>query len=88
MHATWIASNAAGVPRDTKLGDAELRAGGAQSQGQFTLTPPNGWATGEYRIELSLDGSPARTERFRVEPAAGSPAASPSVPGTASPTTR
>jgi len=85
MRATWIAENVRNTPRDSRLGEAEVKSGGIPNGGSFRIAAPNGgWAPGDYRVELYLNGSLAQTERFRVVPL-GAPQGSPS-PVAATPT--
>jgi uncharacterized RDD family membrane protein YckC len=85
IKARWLAGAASSPGGGFSLGETEIRTGVMQSGGTFTLdTPPNGWAVGEYRVELSVNGGPARTERFFIRPeGAASPTGSAVPPPTA-----
>jgi uncharacterized RDD family membrane protein YckC len=67
----------------TPLGDAELRIGGIQTGGSIMHpAPAAGWAPGDYRVDLYLNGALARTERFRIESTGPSPAPAQGTPAT------
>ncbi len=62
--AEWWAVEAAGV-KDHKIDAAELSM---ESTGvvHFTLSRPEGWPPGKYKVILSLDGKANRTLEFEV----------------------
>jgi hypothetical protein len=43
----------------------DIRAAGP-AETQFSLSRPEGWPTGSYRVELAINGHPARTVEFEV----------------------
>jgi len=85
IKARWFAGGPSAAGGGFSLGETEISTGVLQSSGTFTLdTPPNGWAVGEYRVELSVNGGPTRTERFFIRPAgSASPVGSAVPPPTA-----
>ena len=63
--AEWWAVEAGGV-KDHKIDAAELSL---ESTGvvHFTLSRPEGWPPGKYKVIVSLDGKPNRTLEFEVK---------------------
>jgi uncharacterized RDD family membrane protein YckC len=80
VKASWFAPSA-DIQGGFPLGGAETRTGPFQSGVGFSIeAPPNGWVPGDYRVDLSVNATPVRTERFVVSAAAGSaPPAAPTV---------
>jgi hypothetical protein len=66
LAADWIAEKTEVAPANYKIDSAETAAG-KSDEVEFTLSKPNtGWPTGDYRVELSIDGEHAKTVRFQV----------------------
>src|SRR5437762_12886591 len=64
IRAVWIAQDTGIAPVDFKVDEATAVAPVDSASGKFTLgRPPDGWATGKYRIEFYVDD---RSEERRV----------------------
>src|SRR4030095_2784575 len=60
VRAVWIAENIGeDFPPDYKVDEASAIAESPTSHGAFTLSrPDDGWASGDYRAEVYLEGVP------------------------------
>lgn len=68
--AVWIAANAEGLAKNTKMDEAEFESG--EQEITFDLSNSSAWPVGEYKVELYLNDKLDRTLEFTVE---GSPTA-------------
>jgi hypothetical protein len=67
LRAVWTAENVAGQTPETRVDQTELRAGGLQSAGTFSLKRDAGeWPPGVYRVDLYIGDRLDRTVRFAV----------------------
>jgi hypothetical protein len=55
--------------QDGQLVDESVRtiAPTGKSTTEFHVSKPDGWPTGKYKVEVSLDGAPASTKDFEVK---------------------
>jgi hypothetical protein len=74
--AVWIAADAEGVDKDTKIDEAEFTSG--ETDVTFNLSNDTAWPAGQYKVELYLNDKLDRTLEFSV---AGSQAATTSSSG-------
>jgi hypothetical protein len=42
-------------------------APGAVAVTEFSIQKPDGWPTGDYKVEISLDGKPVQSKAFKVQ---------------------
>ncbi|MDQ7842435.1 MAG: hypothetical protein QN141_03435 [Armatimonadota bacterium] len=78
VKSVWIAEKTGVADLNTKIDEAMLTMGGAQTSGRFWYSrPTNGWPVGEYRVELYIGEQQAATRRFRIEGQATSTPAAP-----------
>jgi len=55
---------------DYKIDSAEFTAGMLTNTATFNLSKPNnGWPIGKYRVDVTIDGKPAGSEKFEIEAA-------------------
>jgi len=67
LTGTWIAEKTDAAPPDFKIDSVDLTVGALTNVATFSLSKPNaGWPTGDYRVELAIDGKPATTAHFKV----------------------
>src|SRR6478672_5310554 len=70
IRAAWIAQDTGIAPVDFKVDEATAIAPIADAFGKFTLSrPPDGWATGKYRIEFYVDDKLTETVELTITPA-------------------
>jgi len=70
VRAAWIAQDTGIAPVDFKVDEATAVAPIADAFGKFTLSrPPDGWATGKYRIEFYVDDKLTETVELTITPA-------------------
>ena len=70
IRAAWIAQDTGLAPVDFKVDEATAVAPIADAFGKFTLSrPPDGWATGKYRIEFYVDDELTETVELTITPA-------------------
>ena len=70
IRAAWIAQDTGIAPVDFKVDEATAVAPIADAFGKFTLSrPPDGWATGKYRIEFYVDDKLTETVELTITPA-------------------
>ena len=67
IRALFIAENVADVSANSQIDETETSAPAANSGGVFTLSrPEEGWAIGDYRVELYLDDALTETVKFKI----------------------
>lgn len=67
VRCLWIAERTTSAPPDTKIDEVTLQMGGAITRGTCSLSrPTNGWPVGDYRVEISVGGTPGYTARFSM----------------------
>jgi len=70
VRAVWIAQDTGIAPVDFKVDEATAVAPIADAFGKFTLSrPPDGWATGKYRVEFYVDDKLTDTVELTIAPA-------------------
>ena len=70
VRAVWIAQDTGIAPVDFKVDEATAVAPTADAFGKFTLSrPPDGWATGIYRVEFYVDDKLTDTVELTITPA-------------------
>jgi hypothetical protein len=70
VRAVWIAQDTGIAPVDFKVDEATAVAPIADAFGKFTLSrPPDGWATGRYRVEFYVDDKLTDTVELTITPA-------------------
>ena len=62
VHAKWTFQDGQVVKEDSR---SISPTGPAVTE--FSIQKPGGWPKGNYKVEISLDGTPAATKEFRVE---------------------
>lgn len=74
IRAVWIARDTGIVPADFKIDEATTVAPVSTAFGKFTLSrPPDGWATGKYRVEFYVDDELTDTVDLTITPPATRP---------------
>lgn len=69
LKSVWIAEKTKVASPNYEIDKTELTGGGAINRVTFSLSRPNaGWPSGDYRLELFINGKPAGTVRFSVAP--------------------
>ena len=69
IRAVWIAQDTGIAPADFKVDEATAIAPIGGAFGKFTLSrPPDGWATGNYRIEFYVDDELTETVDLAITP--------------------
>src|SRR5213082_770284 len=69
VRAVWIAQNTGVAPVDFKVDEATAIAPIGGAFGKFTLSrPPDGWATGKYRVEFYVDDELTETVDLTITP--------------------
>jgi hypothetical protein len=69
IRADWIAQDTGIAPVDFKVDEATAVAPVGSASGKFTLArPPDGWATGKYRIEFYVDDELTETVELTITP--------------------
>jgi hypothetical protein len=69
IRAVWIAQETGVAPVDFKVDEATAVAPIGGAFGKFTLSrPPDGWATGKYRIEFYVDDELTETVDLTITP--------------------
>ena len=67
LSATWIAEKTDKAPPNTRIDSAVVVADDDTDFADFELSKPNaGWPVGDYRVDLSIDGSPAGSAHFKI----------------------
>ena len=69
VRAVWIAQDTGIAPVDFKVDEATAIAPVGSAFGKFTLNrPPDGWATGKYRVEFYVDDELTETVNLTITP--------------------
>jgi hypothetical protein len=69
IRAAWIAQDTGIAPVDFKVDEATAVAPIGNAFGKFTLSrPPDGWATGKYRVEFYVDDKLTDTVELTITP--------------------
>ncbi|PYM10159.1 MAG: hypothetical protein DMF15_03030, partial [Verrucomicrobia bacterium] len=69
VRAVWIAQDTGVAPVDFKVDEATAIAPIGGAFGKFTLSrPPDGWATGKYRVEFYVDDELIETVDLTITP--------------------
>jgi hypothetical protein len=69
VRAVWIAQDTGIAPVDFKVDEATAIAPVGSAFGKFTLSrPPDGWATGKYRVEFYVDDELTETVDLTITP--------------------
>jgi hypothetical protein len=69
LTGTWIAEKTKAAPPNYRIDSVDLTVGPLMNRADFSLSKPNaGWPAGDYRVELSINGTLASTVRFKVSP--------------------
>jgi hypothetical protein len=69
IRAVWIAQDTGIAPVDFKVDEATAVAPIGSAFGKFTLSrPPDGWATGKYRVEFYVDDKLTETVELNITP--------------------
>ncbi len=69
VRAVWIAQDTGIAPIDYKVDEATAIAPIGGAFGKFTLSrPPDGWATGKYRVEFYVDDKLTETVDLTITP--------------------
>jgi hypothetical protein len=69
IRAVWIAQDTGVAPIDFKVDEATAIAPIGGAFGKFTLSrPPDGWATGKYRVEFYVDDELTETVDLTITP--------------------
>jgi len=67
IDADWIAEKTDAAPANYKIDTSHVTAQAAMTEAAVDLTKPDaGWPTGDYRVDLSVDGKPATSVHFKV----------------------
>jgi len=68
LKAVWIGDKVEGLIAKSKITESESTfSAKGEYMGSFSCSkPPQGWPTGNYVVELSLDGTVRKTLAFRV----------------------
>lgn len=67
----FVAVNVAGVKPETKVVTASYTTKDGQNRVNFTGTPEGKWTPGRYRVDLFLDGKPAKNLEFEIKSTSG-----------------
>ena len=63
----FIAVKAAGLKAETKVVTASYTTTESQNKVRFNASPDGLWPVGKYRIDIFLDGKPAKSLEFEIE---------------------
>ena len=69
----FVAVSVAGVKPETKVVTASYTTRENQNRVNFTGTPDGKWTPGKYRVDIFLDGKPAKNIEFEIKGAGGNP---------------
>lgn len=67
----FVAVNVAGVKPETKVVTASYSTNERQNRITFTGTPEGKWTPGRYRVDLFIDGKPAKNLEFYIKSTSG-----------------
>lgn len=67
----FVAVNVSGVKAETKVVTASYTTKAGQNRVNFTGTPEGKWTPGRYRVDLFLDGKPAKNLEFDIKSSGG-----------------
>lgn len=67
----FVAVAVSGVKPETKVVTASYTTKENQNRVNFTGTPDGRWTPGKYRVDIFLDGKPARNLEFEIRGASG-----------------
>jgi hypothetical protein len=68
LRGAWIAEKTDVAPPNYEIDATDLEIGGGMNQANFALGKPDaGWPVGEYRVDLAINGTVAKSLRFKVE---------------------
>lgn len=67
----FVAVNVSGVKPETKVVTASYTTKDGQNRVNFTGTPEGKWTPGRYRVDLFLDGKPAKNLEFEIKISGG-----------------
>jgi hypothetical protein len=67
----FVAVSVQGVKSGTKVVTANYTTKENQNQVNFSGKPDGKWTPGKYRVDLFLDGNPAKQVEFEIKAAAG-----------------
>lgn len=65
MH--FVAVQAYGLKPETKVVSVSYTTSGKQNMVTFNASPETFWAVGKYRIDISIDGKPAKSLEFVIQ---------------------
>jgi len=68
LKGAWLADDVGdAAPKNSKIGEASIKAKSATDSGAFSLSKPtNGWPPGKYRIEISVNDKVVEKLRFTI----------------------
>lgn len=71
IRAVWIADDVGDVaPKGFKIDEKTFIAEGDTSDGEFSLSKPDGWPVGQYHIEIYVNDELATKVKFTIKAAA------------------
>jgi hypothetical protein len=69
LKATWFVEKATGFAPNSPIAASEVTMRPQMKTAGYTLDKPSiGWPTGDYKVELAIDGKVQSTVRFKVAP--------------------
>ena len=74
-----VAVKAVGLKPETKSVSVSYTTNGKQNQVNFDASPESVWAAGSYRVDIFIDGKPAKSQAFEIVKSAADVAAEQSV---------
>lgn len=68
LKGAWLADDVGdAAPKNSKIGEASIKAKSATDSGAFSLSKPtNGWPPGKYRIEISVNDKVVEKLKFTI----------------------
>ena len=63
----FLAVKADGLRPETKLVTVSYKTSGKQNAVNFDASPETVWAAGKYRVDILLDGKPAKSLEFEIK---------------------
>lgn len=64
---SWIADNVTGEEKGSKIKDVDYTTGSLENIVKAHLTLPQDWPTGQYKVEVYINGDLAQTINYTVE---------------------